>query len=202
MATNTTNFSLVKPAYSDTADIATINGNMDKVDASLNAIGKGLAIISKNNTHDAITKDQFVYVHGHGSLSEGLYKANNNIAANGTLNSTNLTAVSGGLGAQMASLSGSVSALSDQIGNMAQGTNIHNEADLPSAYPLGLSAFSIQDNGSLGWATATQMNYAVLTTFKVNTNYALQIIANYQGKMSFRASTESTSWGSWKVITT
>ena len=111
MATNTSNFGLVKPAYSDTADIATINGNMDKIDTTQNALGAGLAIIANNNTHDAITSGQYVYVHGHGTLAEGLYKATTNIAANGTLSGSNLTAVSGGLGAQFASISNQIANL-------------------------------------------------------------------------------------------
>ena len=35
MATNTTNYNLVKPGYSDTADIADINGNMDIIDGQM-----------------------------------------------------------------------------------------------------------------------------------------------------------------------
>ena len=98
MATNTTNFGLKKPAYSDTADIADINGNMDKVDVSLNGLADAIAIVANNNTHAAITAGQFVYVHGHGSLAEGLYTAKSNIAANATLSTSNLQADgSGGL---------------------------------------------------------------------------------------------------------
>ena len=96
MATNTTNFNLSKPEYTDTADIAVINSNMDKVDTSLQGIGTGLAIISNANTHVAITSGQYVYVHGHGSLAEGLYTAKSNISANATLSTSNLQAVSGG----------------------------------------------------------------------------------------------------------
>lgn len=92
MATNTTNFNLKKPAYTDTADIADINGNMDKVDVSLNGLADAIAIVANNNTHDAITAGQYVYVHGHGSLAEGLYTAKSNIAANATLSTSNLQA--------------------------------------------------------------------------------------------------------------
>ena len=35
MASNTTNYNLVKPDYSDTADIAVINGNMDIIDSTM-----------------------------------------------------------------------------------------------------------------------------------------------------------------------
>lgn len=96
MATNTTNYSLSKPAYGDTADIAVINSNMDKVDTALHGLGSSIAIVSKGNTHDAVTSGQYVYVHGHGSLSEGLYTAKSNISANATLSTSNLQAVSDG----------------------------------------------------------------------------------------------------------
>ena len=100
MATNTTNFNLIKPAYTDTADIADINGNMDKVDVSLNGLADAIAIVANNNTHAAIMTGQYVYVHGHGSLAEGLYTAKSNIAANATLSTSNLQADgSGGLNA-------------------------------------------------------------------------------------------------------
>jgi len=129
MATNTTNFDLVKPAGSDNYDIDSFhNGSMDKIDSALQGLGTGLAIISKNNTHGVISSGEYVYVHGHGSLAEGLYKANTNIAANGTLTSSNLTAVSGGLGAQVASLSNQiakyayVSELSDTVNAGSNGS--------------------------------------------------------------------------------
>lgn len=64
--------------------------------AALGTIQNAVAIMADNNTHSAITYDQFVYVRNHGTLPEGLYKAAANIAQNGTLSTSNLTAVSGG----------------------------------------------------------------------------------------------------------
>ena len=108
MATNTSNFNLKKPAYTDTADVKDFNDNMDKVDGSLNGLADAIAIVANNNTHAAITAGQYVYVHGHGVLAEGLYKANSNIAANATLTSSNLTADgSGGLNALNSNITGS-----------------------------------------------------------------------------------------------
>ena len=109
MATNTTNFGLKKPAYTDTADIGDINGNMDKVDASLNGLADAIAIVANNNTHAAITAGQYVYVHGHGSLAEGLYTAKSNIAANATLSTSNLQADgSGGLNSVYSTLNSNI----------------------------------------------------------------------------------------------
>ena len=38
MATQTTNYGLKKPSYSDTADIGVINSNMDVIDAKMKEI--------------------------------------------------------------------------------------------------------------------------------------------------------------------
>ena len=110
---NTTNLDLVKPLGTDHALISVINGNMDKVDAyagkvndSLAGVQDGLAIVAVGDTHAAITSGQFVYVKEHNTLPEGLYTASTNIAANGALSTSNLTADS----------KGGLNALSDQIG--------------------------------------------------------------------------------------
>ena len=115
MANYTSNYLLTKPAYTDTADIEDINGNMDKVDTALHALGGGLAIMSYANQHAAISKDQYVYIYMHANLAEGLYKALSNISANATLNSSNVQAVSGGLGS-------AITTLNDQIATHDNGT--------------------------------------------------------------------------------
>lgn len=38
MSTNTTNYNLVKPDYSESADIGVINGNMDIIDSNLKSV--------------------------------------------------------------------------------------------------------------------------------------------------------------------
>lgn len=116
---NTTNLDLVKPLGTDHALISVINGNMDKVDAyagkvneSLAGIQDGLAIVAVGDTHAAITSGQFVYVKEHNTLPEGLYTASTNIAANGALSTSNLTADS----------KGGLNALSDQIATLIKVT--------------------------------------------------------------------------------
>lgn len=93
MATQTSNLGLTKPAYSETADIADINNNMDKVDAAVNGVQNGMAILANGNVHSAVTSGQYVYVRNHGTLAEGLYTATTNISTNATLSTSNLTAV-------------------------------------------------------------------------------------------------------------
>ena len=96
MASYTSNLNLKKPALTDDALVTDLNDNSDKLDAAISAGSGAIAIVSVGNTHAAISSGQYVYVRQHGSLSEGLYKASTNIAANGTLSSSNLEAVSGG----------------------------------------------------------------------------------------------------------
>lgn len=112
MATYTPNINLKKPAQSDKIRIADLNGNADNIDAALgadfgvsnkpsvddavNSLGAGLAIISNGDIHAAITAGQYVYVRGHGTLTEGLYVATANVSQNGALTGSNVDAVSGG----------------------------------------------------------------------------------------------------------
>lgn len=100
---NTTNLDLVKPLGTDHALISVINSNMDKIDAyagntddAIGSLADGLAILANGDTHAAITSGQFVYVRGHGTLADGLYQATANIAEDGTLSGSNLTADSSG----------------------------------------------------------------------------------------------------------
>lgn len=127
MATYTTNLSLIKPAGTDKIRIAQINQNMDTIDAAIGAVGNtslqtqvtsvsdsmsavesGIAIVSNNNTHVAITSGQYVYVKNHATLSEGLYRATQAIATNGTLTLSNVTPES----------AGGLNSLNEQIANM------------------------------------------------------------------------------------
>lgn len=115
MATTTQNLGLIKPAGTDKIRIAQINSNMDTIDAkmgpvgstplqtqatnaaaSISALQSSMAIICNGNTHAAIASGSYAYVRNHSSLAEGLYQATAAIAANATLSTSNLTAVSGG----------------------------------------------------------------------------------------------------------
>ena len=99
---------LLKKASSSDYDTAWVSPDTAAAAASGNPITSGavydalgttqsaIAIMSDNNTHAAITSGQYVYVRNHGTLAEGLYQATANIAQNGTLSASNLTAVSGG----------------------------------------------------------------------------------------------------------
>lgn len=62
------------------------------VAAKASSLAAGMAIIATGNTHAAITKGQYVYIQDHATLAEGMYEATANIAANGTLSTSNVAA--------------------------------------------------------------------------------------------------------------
>lgn len=93
---------------------ATANAN------AVTAIENGLAVVSVANTHVAISAGQYVYVREHSTLSEGLYIASSNISANGTLSTSNLTAVSGG----------GLNSLSDNLSALVKSTFVSSSVDL------------------------------------------------------------------------
>jgi hypothetical protein len=82
---------------------------------SVENLSGGIAIVAVGNTHDAIAQGQYVYIREHGTLAEGLYKATAAIATNGTLSVSNVSAVSGGLGAEVSSLNSKIAANSGSI---------------------------------------------------------------------------------------
>lgn len=189
MATNTTNFNLSKPDYTDTADIAVINGNMDKVDVSLNGLADAIAIVAKNNTHAAITAGQYVYVHGHSSLAEGLYTAKSNIAANATLSTSNLQADgSGGLNA----LNSNTVKITDRVA--IDRTLSSSCADCDEITDVGFYRViaSTQNRPS-------DVSYGILFYMRSN-DYNAQIIIATNGSMYCRGKGSGSTWNAWKTV--
>ena len=105
MATNTTNLGLRKPAKSDYVNVVTdIDDNMDLIDSAVNSVEGAVAVIANGNTHVALNSGDYVYIRNHTTLNEGLYKATAAISQNGTLSSSNTTAITRGIGGQVAEL--------------------------------------------------------------------------------------------------
>ena len=167
---NTTNLDLVKPLGTDHALISVINGNMDKVDAyagkvndSLAAVQDGLAIVAVGDTHAAITSGQFVYVKEHNTLPEGLYTASTNIAANGALSTSNLTADS----------KGGLNALSDQIAKYYMGAiesaSVSSGNDVTVTVPTPSGATNVLAIVPISFDPVTNWNsYAIVTSVSVS----------------------------------
>lgn len=178
MASYTSNLNLKKPALTDDALVTDLNDNSDKLDAAISAGSGAIAIVSVGNTHAAIRSGQYVYVRQHGSLSEGLYKASTNIAANGTLSSSNLAAVSGG----------GLNALSDQIANLVKTDTFDGTTNANGNVSLGVNRIILRAvgrsatyeyiyipaysplNGSylrvIGWDGSARGNTAIQVTYQ------------------------------------
>ena len=113
-----------------------------------------MAILANNNTHAAIASGQLVYVRGHGTLAEGLYTAKAAIAANDTLSTSNLTAVSGG----------GLNALNSKINTINSNSNQVRFANISSA-----ATGTIE---SLGVGNSTYGSYFLLMRIDSSNNGA------------------------------
>ncbi len=193
MATYTPNIDLKKPAQSDKIRIADLNGNADNIDAALgadfgvsnkpsvddavNSLGAGLAIISNGDIHAAITAGQYVYVRGHGTLTEGLYVATANVSQNGALTGNNVDAVSNGglnaLNSKITTLSGSV--LSTQNQSTLE-LALHNTLyDINSQRNFGNMAIGTHLDFVMTW---TSHDFYVGTVTKVDGSYIKGTLTN------------------------
>lgn len=99
MATNTSKYLLKKPAYSDTADIGDINDNMDSIDSVLFDHAGSIAVICMGNVCAvSVSTGKYVLLQKStiAGRTDGLYTAAKAIPANTVIDSSYLTAVSGG----------------------------------------------------------------------------------------------------------
>lgn len=105
MSSQTTNLHLAKPDYSEAADIAVINSDMDLIDnyagsttTSLSNTQSSLAYIvgNTNTTGGTLSVGTYVYVKGHNTINEGLRKVTASIANNGNITTSNTTTCTGG----------------------------------------------------------------------------------------------------------
>lgn len=175
MATYTSNLNLKKPALDDDALITDINNNMDILDAAANGIQDALAIVATGNTHAAITSGQFVYVRNHNTLTEGLYVASSNIAANATLSSSNLAADS----------KGGLNALSEQMANLA---------------PKG--SMRLSNNNSVMFTFSSYSTSAIIFAASANNNGALYVYSNgYLAPIKTASDITFTLSSDYKTIT-
>jgi len=161
MAGSTNNYHFIKPADDEAADNTPLNTNFDNIDAALGAHDDALAIVSDGNTHAAIAAGQFVYVRNHGTLANGLYTANSNIAANATLSSSNLTAdSSGGLNALKAEMEN----VTENIGHVkknsiASGASASVSITRPCLVSVGRSSSSTTTTAFIdGWSGITYIS--------------------------------------------
>ena len=190
MAGSTTNIGLIKPTYSEDADVAIINENMDTLDSTISALDNGLAIVSNNNTHGAITAGQYVYVRNHESLAEGMYTANSNIAANATLSSSNLTAVSSG---SLNKLNSDITTLNNKsFSRPANDTNFNN-ITVAGAY-----CFSWVSSGTT-YNRPVNQGGMLLVSIGYNAEVKTQQYTDTNGKVYARGYHDG-AWTSWQEL--
>ena len=138
MATNTTNLGLRKPAKADYVNVVTdIDDNMDLIDSAVNNVEKAVAVIANGNTHVAVSAGEYLYIRNHLSLEEGLYRATEAIAQNGTLSSSNTAAITRGIGGQ-------VTALNNKVGNIVRSGKVSTNTS------TGAASFTME-NGTQGF---------------------------------------------------
>ena len=160
---NTQNLDLVKPLGTDHALVSVLNSNSDKIDAyagavnaGLDGLRDGLGILANGNTHAAITSGQFVYVKNHQTLPEGLYQATTNIAANGTLSTSNLAA----------DPKGGLNTLSEQIGNYLKYKDV--DISVSSLAPNAVQGGAVQMPSDCKMPISVVPNYCSPTLGYVN----------------------------------
>lgn len=188
MSTTTINLGLVKPEYTDTADVHVINQNMDKIDGATGGVMGSLAIIANGNIHAAIASGQYVYVRGHSTLAEGLYTAKAAIAVNDTLSLSNLAAVSnGGLNALLGKIP-------EQL------IHIGTETDYPlsaahTEYPMGITLIYTLSSTSYPYGTGT-----VVTIRSAAARCVQFSFGNTSNSYKLRTA-DSNGWSAWKTYT-
>lgn len=107
MANYTTNYNLKKPLGSENYNVADQNGNMDLIDAAMKANADAIAkdeegiayrLGNTNTTGATLAVGTYVYVTGNtNGVSNGMYKVTKAIAANGSLTTSKLGSVPGGV---------------------------------------------------------------------------------------------------------
>lgn len=107
MANYTTNYNLKKPLGSELYNVAVQNENMDLIDAAMKANADAIAkdeegiayrLGNTNTTGATLAVGTYVYVTGNtNGVSNGMYKVTTAIAANGSLTTSNLGSVPGGV---------------------------------------------------------------------------------------------------------
>ena len=205
MATTTQNLGLIKPAGTDKIRIAQINSNMDTLDTkigpvgstplqtqatnaatSISALQNGMAIVCNGNTHAEIASGRYAYVRNHSSLAEGLYVANSPIQVNGSLSTSNLTAVSGG------GLNALKSIIPDQF------ISIGTETDYPlsaahTVYPMGITLIYTTSSTSYPYGTGT-----VVTIRSANARCVQFSFGKSPNSYKLRTA-DGNGWSAWKT---
>lgn len=194
MASTTSNIGLTKPAGTEKALVSVINSNSDIIDSAAGGLMDAIAIVANGNTHAAISAGQYVYVHNHGTLAEGLYTANSAIAANATLTTSNLTAdASGGLNA----LNSNIATINGKIGDL-------NVISDPSIYKSAYNDIPINCMGRFGLnSSISPVNssevFAIIATGSSLTYRQIEAVSTSRNK-HYIISCNNGTWSNWEEL--
>lgn len=147
MANYTTNYNLKKPLGSELYNVAVQNENMDLIDAAMKANADAIAkdeegiayrLGNTNTTGATLAVGTYVYVTGNtNGVSNGMYKVTTAIAANGSLTTSNLGSVPGGvansLNSNISTLSGKLLKYKTLLCTFSDGKTTIHKSDLTSS---------------------------------------------------------------------
>lgn len=186
--TTTTNIKLVKPDYSEAADVQVLNGNADKIDAAFGEAYNDLAIVvNGNKAAIGAAVGQFIILKNStiSGRSDGLYTAAQAIPANTAINSTYLTAVSGG----------GLNALKSIIPYLI---SIGTETDYPlsaahTEYPMGITLIYTLAITSYPYGAGTVVTIRSATARCVQFSFG-----NSPNSYKLRTA-DANGWSGWKT---
>ena len=161
-------------------DVATNAANITAQSQAIQKIEEGIAyrLGSTNTTGATLAVGTYVYVTGNtNGVADGMYKVSTAIVANGSLTTSNLTAVSGGIGNE---LNNNLASLSDHIGTLIKSDTFSGTTDATGNIGLLNQRFVIackfSTNNTIGvpfkWTNGNTYIKAMDSTFsqKINTD--------------------------------
>lgn len=144
MATQTDHMKLTKPAYTDSADIAVINSNMDAIDT---ATSKILPVISGTTNNSGYTIASGEYFEANGKL----YKANASIPTNQAWSSS----------ATEQSDHGAINALNGNLQNYALKSDV-------TVHSTGIITLTTDANGNVALSSVLPANAVPIYAARAN----------------------------------
>lgn len=195
MATTSGDLQLYKPQYSESADVAKINDNMDIIDdafTDLSGQTNGVAIVVDGDTAPkAIASGAYLFIKNHSTLPTGGYHATAAIASGASVTSGNVSADSNGI------VNGAFNVLNSNIANQSfDKVNSTPINDLNSNIPNGLFEYGANTSNA-----PTTNGGVVLHCLIAYKNHGFQIAhANNQTYLSYRWKSADI-WSEWKSLT-
>lgn len=135
-----------------TTQAKNLSGAVNELDSEIVNVEDGLAIVANGDTHAAIASGQYVYVKGHSTLAEGMYKATAEIATNGALSNSNLVIATGGLNALLSdiiALNSKFTTAYKFVGTLDSEGLILSNLPLDGYVPIGVISRSMTRDGWL-----------------------------------------------------